>query len=484
MSVRVVVSVATFCQLVLAVWFVTSTAPGTDAAWRGLPLDDAWIHLVYGRGFLDGAGPWYNPGQLETGFTSPLQALVAAVAVGVSRTGPPVAVVLKALGVLVAAPMPTLAARVAERRGGPVAAGIAAVGVALSPTLAFAQVSGMEVSLAATLLLATVDAADRGGRAGAWWALAILARPEALCFAPWVVGRCGPRALVAPGAAVAAWVGVDLAITGHPLPATFYGKSMPWAWQRIPVFGQALAGSWAWAAWGVGLVPWAVGTGGALRRSLREGMLLVLPVAFVVAVGGGRAVSPSPDVYYFLRYFLPVEPLFVVTTALGLATLVQRPVVWLLAVPWALFTAAALPARRDLYAWNCQNIEELNGAVARWLHDHADPSDGVLTCDAGYVAYASGLRTRDIVGLNDHELLFDRPTRVTLSNDPEGLAAWMDTHGVRWVVVFPKVFPFTDPDRHPERWLRVADVAHAEHYTLVPGPQDTLVVIGRAPTAP
>ena len=41
----------------------------------GFPLDDAWIHLAYARSFLEGDGISYNPGDWETGFSSPLWVL-------------------------------------------------------------------------------------------------------------------------------------------------------------------------------------------------------------------------------------------------------------------------------------------------------------------------------------------------------------------------------------------------------------------------
>ena len=42
------------------------------------PLDDSWIHRVYARALAHGEGFAYNPGQQETGATSPLWVIVTA----------------------------------------------------------------------------------------------------------------------------------------------------------------------------------------------------------------------------------------------------------------------------------------------------------------------------------------------------------------------------------------------------------------------
>ncbi|HET6335725.1 MAG TPA: hypothetical protein VFG30_21015, partial [Polyangiales bacterium] len=42
-------------------------------------LDDAWIHLAYAKSLRLGDGLSYNPGDHETGFSSPLWVLLVAV---------------------------------------------------------------------------------------------------------------------------------------------------------------------------------------------------------------------------------------------------------------------------------------------------------------------------------------------------------------------------------------------------------------------
>ena len=65
-------------QLGAALVFLLDAAPGTRAALDGLPLDDAWIHLVYARSLAAFEGFAYNPGALETGFASPLWVVLLA----------------------------------------------------------------------------------------------------------------------------------------------------------------------------------------------------------------------------------------------------------------------------------------------------------------------------------------------------------------------------------------------------------------------
>ena len=122
----------------VALLYVLGTAAGTDAAATGFPLDDAWIHMVYGRSVAEHGLPLYT-GSPEAGCTSPLWMFVLAVAhwCAALLPGSPV-FYAKLFGVVAAAATSAaihdLALRLCGHRG---IAALAACLCALLPTLAF-----------------------------------------------------------------------------------------------------------------------------------------------------------------------------------------------------------------------------------------------------------------------------------------------------------------------------------------------------------
>jgi hypothetical protein len=147
-------------HIAIALVFLLDRSPGTRAAMTGFPLDDAWIHLVYGRALTQHALPCYNDAKPEAGFTSPLWIVACAAAHVVSSlSGLDVVIVLKAITVLCALGVSIAVARlVLEFDGGAIGALLAGLLCSLTPALAFSQVSGMEVCLAAGLSLWAVYA--------------------------------------------------------------------------------------------------------------------------------------------------------------------------------------------------------------------------------------------------------------------------------------------------------------------------------------
>jgi hypothetical protein len=353
------------------------------------------------------------------------------------------------------------AARVARALELGLAAELAAgLAIAVDPALAFAQVSGMEVMLASALALWAVGelAADRPGPAAVAAALAPLARPEMLVLAlpvlgviEWRLHRRGARpatrvlVLVPLLVGVGGWMLYCLLVSGHPLPSTYYakfaGKTEFFSHNVALVVGQVLPG-WPWFVRGTGFVLWALGAFIMLRRGPAGALAAAFPVVYLLAASGSQYV-PQAWPFYWQRYLLPALPFFLLGISVGSVHVVRwawqrRRQAWaparaLVALLLLLGSLVALPSAwrssTELYAWNCQNIEELNVAMANWLRDNVPAHETIAVNDAGAARYFGPHRVLDLMGLNHHGLLH---------REPEALA---EIGRVRVLSVFPSWFP-------------------------------------------
>jgi hypothetical protein len=448
----------------------------------GFPLDDAWIHLVYGRGLLENGYLAYNDGVPSTGCTSPLWAGFLALARLPAGDAPGDAVpyVLLLGAALHVAGAVTAAGLAQDRTGSRLAGGAAGALVGLAPPLAVAALSGMEVALTALLLLLAVGAAAAGhaGRTGILLALAFLARPEsavpgALLFA-WVVAaspagerpRTAVRFLAAPVAAGLALVAWNLAASGRPLPATFYAKSsaspgdLP---QRLGVaFGRILpdvppfALGLGWVAL-TGLLPF--GRRAGATDTVRRALPFLAGLAFLLA--NLAVLDPAdPDAFYHRRYLYPAVPLLLVAVVIGAHGLGERlrgrarpaPVAALLVLGAIGVATGAGPASRHLHN-DVRNINEVQRALGTRLGQRLAPGTRIAASDAGAVRYFSRLPTIDVIGLNTPEM-----------QEPD--AEFVASHPVAALVLLPAWFASPDADR-----LRTVDEATTEDYTVTSDPR-------------
>ena len=484
-----------------AICFLLDRAPGTAAALQGLPLDDAWIHLVYARSLAAWHGFAYNPGQLETGSTSPLWAVLLMPATWAARAfGVSVVVPAKLTGILTGIAASVGGARLARSLGLGLAVQLATgLAIALDPALAFAQVSGMEVMLAAALALWAVGelAAGRVWPAAVAAGLAPLARPEMILVAlpvlvllEWRMRQLQTRlatrllVLVPLLVGVGSWMLYCQVVSGYPLPSTFYAKfrSQPefFSHNVALLLGQVLP-AWPWFARGFGLVLWALGAVVLWRRGGAGILAAGFPVAYLLAAAGSRNL-PQAWPFYWQRYLQPALPLLLLSVAVGavhVATWAWQgrhqawaPVRALTAAVLMLGSIVSLPSglgrSADLYAWNCQNIEELNVAMAGWLREHAAPGETIAVTDAGAARYFGDHPIFDLVGLNHHRFLHRDP------------AAASDFASINLVASFPALLPLL---RDRPAWQAVHRVATA-HLTICDCPQSELVAYRRGEPVP
>jgi len=455
----------------------------------GFRLDDAWIHMVYGRGLLANGYPAYEDGVPSTGCTSPAWAIVLAAlhaASGGSAGSVVIAVLVAGAALHVAA---AVTAASAARLAGADESGAALAGglVAIAPALAAAALSGMEVALTGLLLLGTLAAAGGGhpGRTGLWLAAAGLARPEAAAVLVVVTaaivrsapagqrGRNAARLLAAPLVAGAAFVAYDLWASGAPLPATFYAKSdasladLP---RRLGVALSAIVATVPPFALGLGWIAAAgVLADPSSRRPLR---LLPLAAGAAYLVANVLVLDPrDPAAFYHQRYVLPALPPLLVAVALGArgwgARLARAPALPALAAAAIALAQAGLhlaPTSRHLHN-DVRNINEVQRRIGEWLGANLPAGTRVAASDAGAIRYFSRLPTLDVIGLNTPGLR--EPTEE-----------YARTHPVAALAFLPAWFRTPDGAALEEIFRATTPV-----YTVTSNPAMATQVVVRAPPA-
>ncbi|MBI3030113.1 MAG: hypothetical protein HYY64_11425 [Candidatus Rokubacteria bacterium] len=448
----------------------------------GLPLDDAWIHLHFARNLAEGAGFSYNPGHPVAGSTAPLWTLLLAA--GFLVAGPALWVV-KSLGVVLTLATALVARRLARAltrpphpaplecpspfllsppgrgrvRGGEgkgegvgVLAGLAVLG---SAGLAWGSLSGMEVPLAAFLVTAALWAhvAAREWAAAILMGLAILARPEALLLAPFLLfsrpltsGRA-VRLLGVVALFLAPAVAFSLATVGAPVPATaaakvqggllgfLLGAREPWTLALVARPWRFLA-DWTGFLWTQHpLLPFLVPVG--LLSLARQGRAVLVPALVLVAHPIGMALlapyrGPS---FQEGRYSTHLVPLAVVVAVVGLSGLLrERRRRWVIG-GWLCLALVALWPGSLRYAWAVQNINAMQVHLGEWVTRNL-PADARLALnDVGAIAFISRREVVDLMGLVTPEILAYRRAGET------GVLRYLEQACPDYLIIFPAWFP-------------------------------------------
>lgn len=448
---------------------------------RGLPLDDAWIHAVYGRELSRTGMVAYNPGEPATGETSLMWAAVAAAAHAGAGTAAEAIARTKWLGfALHAAAAAALACGALAPGASRTASFLGAALVLFNPALLAASVSGMEVPLASCVAVGLAAAAARGTPLIVFAAsfVAPLARPElAACslvlaaLMPLARGCSRRRAVVAAAGGTAACFLTlavrNLSVSGFPLPATFYAKfgrggagpaDSLWRGFRLllPALSELLAPA---VVLPLGLLCAAIlvrrrreSEAKAPNRVAAAAVILTSIVFFAVSFVASPPVDP--DAFYHQRYALPLLTLFLG----GLPILVApflRGSGWARAVALCLgaFVVAReishVPARFRRLENDAHNIDDVQVALGKSLG--AEPRETtVWAVDAGAIRYFGSARVVDMMGLNSPALLGAGPGRFLDSVRPtilEVVPSWsalsVEAGGIGDVRAFAPSTPYT-----------------------------------------
>jgi arabinofuranosyltransferase len=389
--------------------------------------DDAFITYRFAVNWAKGIGPVFNPGEKVEGYSNFLmmafEALVAAL-------GRDVVSASRALGTLSCWGLIVLVFAVhrAELRRSRSLAIAASGALALHAGLAVFARSGLEtVPLACLVLLAQgVFLHERRLRREHWasgllFGVASLLRADAFLFAGATVlcllllraDRRAIASLVIPSLGVfLPWFVWQWIYYGDLLPNTYYVRmgggidrqlrGLFYVYKFVGPFGGILL-------FGLPLVLWV------LRDPVRDAARLYLAVSvasvacYVVWVGG--------DYMPMARFFLPVVPALTLLFLESVHEIVQHAgageplhvrqrnalaaILSLLVVASGL--VPALAPRRDPQSHVIETRAQVQqwSLAGRWFRDHVPPDKVLASEPTGAIAFYSGLRIVDMLGVND-----------------------------------------------------------------------------------
>jgi hypothetical protein len=498
---RILIALLVLGVVAFRVGHLLSTEHKITGGGLSLPLDDSFIYLQYSKAIAQGHPFVYTPGNAPTTGATSLWYPLLLLPPHLLHLAPDFsiawAVALGAVGLVLSA---LLLVALGLRLGGPAGALIGTALFLANPHLLWGYMSGMEIALYGTVLLATtlayvVERREGRFRATRWWLFALAgSRPEGaiLCgvfgvFMAWDRRRAsrapgGPRflapALLLPFAAAALPFLVNLAVSGSIESTSAQAKSIfaepyrdtreeyirktpgivvdvakvylsqfettPGGVVNARVAGASIAGLLLLALLSV----WPRGA----QRSTRPPALALLSL-----LAAGFVVSSVP-VYWWVhlfRYMQGFAPLLLVAVAAGWGRLawlawarLPRALAWSSAVlvtvaPLALAGPILLEGSERItlfYGFNCENILHQQVKVGRWI-DRNLPRDAIVGInDAGALAYYGKRRTVDMIGLTTEG--FARVYRSGLGCLFEHLRRLPPGQLPTYFAIYPDWFPY------------------------------------------
>jgi hypothetical protein len=412
--------------------FATWTANGAF----GFPLDDAWIHLSFGRTFATtGRFADFAGGPITSGSTSPLFTLLETVAWLFTHHEYLIGYGLGIAGLLLAVGL------IFRLLGGEHAAELwpatlGAVALATQPKIVGIAVSGMETTATIALLLfAAIEVRRRRWKTvGVAAGLLLWTRPDTLIFSACLALHClyeavvdqpadrakVPQALLTFAPLVALYFAFNGALSGTLFPNSLFAKLEYYR------FGNHQFGADLWSFLTAGgmtpaMIPFLVSLCGTIRALVRRRSApLLYAHLFVIAFVAAYAWK-LPFLYQDGRYLIPIIPFVIVgmvdglvrigNAVRGLASDAGRAGKIVEALPLAIPIAAGLwmvgldvarltVGQRD-FADRARHVGDVQVATARWCRDHLPSSAIVATHDIGALGFYSMRPIVDVVGLLD-----------------------------------------------------------------------------------
>jgi hypothetical protein len=445
----------------------------------GFPLDDSWIHQVYGRNLAQ-LGQWaFIPDVPSSASTAPFYTVLLAIGYALNI---PYMFWTHALGALALAGSGIIGARMADMLY-PKSAYVGwATGLALITSwhLIWAGASGMETMLFCTLLLMGMWLAWRelapqrdmrmrsiilrGAVFGLVMALTTATRPEGVLLAVtlgsmmhiarphphfrhtvlWGIGA-GMTFLVA----MSPYLLLNLSLNGSLLPNTSDAKyaqaqpllALPYTTRLVNIIPPILAGAQIFFLL---TIPYYMLM---MRRYGRKASLYLAPLIWAMALILLYAAR-LPVSFQHGRYLIPALPMIIVCGVIGMVTMliewrtnmlgrVVSRALALAVIPTILFFAISIG--RDAYITDVAIINEEMVDLALWIRDNLPQDELLAIHDVGAVGYFAPRPLVDIAGLIT-------PEAIPLINNADALWALMRERGATYLMAFPNQIPNKNPN--------------------------------------
>ena len=428
----------------------------------GFPLDDAWIHLTYARNFAE-HGEWaFRLGERSAGSTSPLWTALLSVGF-LLRLAPYIWTFF--LGWVVLSLLGIQAENIARRTIDAYKLRLPWVGLffVLAWHLTWSAVSGMETLLHGFFVLVVLGALLEGSRRyltlGLLAGLSIWIRPDGLTLlgpilftaflteSSWLArSQAISKTLIGFGTLFFLYLLFNLAMSGNPMPNTFYAKQAEYQifWLTKPFLERVAEYLWPILASPFivlvpGMVIWLIKN---IRNKNWGAVSGVIWVIGYIAIYFTRLPA-----YQHGRYIIPALPMLYLWGMLGLVEFVTSPksnkrvvFLWQVLTVTLSFVFGFLAARQNAY--DVYWIESEMVVTAQWVQKNVLPDALLAVHDIGALGYFVPNPILDLAGLITPEV-------VPFIRDETRLAEYLVVESADYLIVFVSDYPNLTSQRTP-----------------------------------
>jgi hypothetical protein len=426
----------------------------------GFPLDDAWIHFTYARNFAE-HGEWaFRLGEKSAASTAPLWTLMIGVGYFL-KLAPYIWTYF--LGWVILTLLGIQGEDIAQRLVNTYRPRLPWVGLFFVTAwhLTWSAVSGMETLLHGYIILVTLSMLLSGSRRylalGLLAGLSVWVRPDGLTllgpivFTALLVEKSSKqrndalfKILIGFGALFVPYLLFNLALSGNPMPNTFYAKQAEYQefWLSQTIMYRI---------------------GNYVTPIVASPFLVLIPGVFIWLrnVTQSRSWGAIAGVIWFFgyiaiyfmrlpayqhgRYIIPALPILYLWGILGMIEFVNSQksnprlvLLWnsLLAALCLLFTFVA--ARQNAY--DVYWIETEMVGTAEWVQANIPPDALLAVHDIGALGYYVPNPMIDLAGLIT-------PDVVPFIRNSSGLKEYLDVKSADYLIVFPGQYPALVSDR-------------------------------------